>query len=417
MSKANSIDVLLQQCFLSFAMVDDSIKEFNESNTQALMCNNNAKGKDNTDQANNDNFNSKSRTNNNDSIFRQKTISGINKQKYTNDHSNKTNQSLYYHQKPNSNINKANKSTINENSYCQNSINNYCANKVKSQNTSTKIACNQSQSFKSNNSNNKEKHRNNSRNKADLALQSSLTKDRSCSKHKPSLTKSVVFESTSIYSPYHSKSSFEKDKQKDVSKFVNLYWKELLRLKDRKENIANMQSAYEISKELEIHKHCTFVPVLSKNTESSTNRNKISIASNFLRKSRDFANKREKKLNKAKLLSQRENDKECTYHPSINNCIRQNDEKRIMAQVPFINDYANAIKKYRESKSKSRDKNDDSNNSSSFNVSNRKFISSKECFRRKIQKTKRNLAYYHSQSLKAINDSRSVLMIEDFFSN
>ncbi len=245
-----------------------------------------------------------------------------------------------------------------------------------------------------------------------------------------------IYFSENLHSPYYLNMSLkERDKNKNITPFIDLYErcrdKEMIKnekIEKIKIELSNKDN-FSFQPKLYSNRSFNYLNIEKKNSTNDTNKstNNSSLANgnmtlnfktneqkfkNFLKNNEKYITKKKKNISK---LTKKHSEKEMkgiTFYPNINKKAIKDDYKNIIMQIPFVNDYILKRRSFIERKKREIEI-EEYNNSHHLSVSKRRFINEEN--RPKTPDISINTLkrYKYSNVLKI----RKELGIIDFYSN
>ena len=245
-----------------------------------------------------------------------------------------------------------------------------------------------------------------------------------------------IYFSENLHSPYYLNMSLkERDKNKNITPFIDLYErcrdKEMIKnekIEKIKIELSNKDN-FSFQPKLYSNRSFNYLNIEKKNSTNDTNKstNNSSLANgnmtlnfktneqkfkNFLKNNEKYITKKKKNISK---LTKKHSEKEMkgiTFYPNINKKAIKDDYKNIIMQIPFVNDYILKRRSFIERKKRENEL-EEYNHSHYFSVSKRKFINEEN--RPKTPEINiNNIKKFKSKDVLKI---RKELGIVDFYSN
>ena len=245
-----------------------------------------------------------------------------------------------------------------------------------------------------------------------------------------------VYFSENIHSPYYlNMSLLEKDKNKNITPFIDLYErcrdKEMIKnekIEKIKIELSNKDN-FSFQPKLYSNRSFNYLNIEKKNSTNDTNKstNNSSLANgnmilnfktneqkfnNFLMTNEKYINKKKRNISKLTKAHSEKEMKGITFYPNINKKIIQDDYKNIIIQIPYVNDYILKRRSFIERKKREIEI-EEYNNSHHLSVSKRRFINEENRPKTPDISINNLKRYKYSNVLKI----RKELGIIDFYSN
>ena len=245
-----------------------------------------------------------------------------------------------------------------------------------------------------------------------------------------------IYFSENIHSPYYlNMSLIEKDKNKNVTPFIDLYErcrdKEMIKnekIEKIKIELSNKDN-FSFQPKLYSNRSLNYLNIEKKNSTNDTNKstNNSSLANgnmtlnfktneqkikNFLINNEKYINKKKRNISKLTKAHSEKEMKGITFYPNIKKNTIKDDYKNIIIQIPYVNDYILKRRSFIERK-KRESEIEEYNNSHHLSVSKRRFIN-EENRPKTPDMSINNLRRFKFNNVLKI---RKELGIEEFYSN